>query len=48
MAPAGFPIGPYPTFGELHSAIQKYTQNTAVAKRSERPELVYRGQKVAR
>ena len=27
---------------------QKYAQNTAVAKTSQRPELVYRGQKVAR
>ncbi len=27
---------------------QKYAQNTAVVKNSVRPELVYRGQKVAR
>lgn len=27
---------------------QKYVQNTAAAKSSERSELVYRGQKVAR
>jgi hypothetical protein len=27
---------------------QKYAQNNAAAQRSERPELVYRGQKVAR